>query len=292
MKTIYVSDLDGTLLRSDETVSEYTCGVINSLTENGMIFSYATARSLITAKKVTQGLNAKIPLIVYNGAFIIDNVSGEILLESYFDDNVSDILDDLFSAGIYPIVYAYVDGKEKFSFIAERCTRGENLFVDSRKGDIRTNPVKTIAELKAGKIFYIACIDEPEKLEPFYEKYRETCHCVYQRDIYSHEQWLEIMPEKTSKSNAVMRLKKMLDCDRVVVFGDGRNDIDMFQAADESYAVRNAHDDLKGYASGVILSNNEDGVAKWLEENALTHETRITGRSDIWRNRCSYAVIS
>ena len=48
-KTLYVSDLDGTLLRSDETLSEYTCNVINNLTEKGMVFSYATARSLITA---------------------------------------------------------------------------------------------------------------------------------------------------------------------------------------------------------------------------------------------------
>ena len=74
MKTLYVSDLDGTLLRSDETTSEYTNSVINNLTDRGMIFSYATARSLITAKKVTSGLRAEIPLIVYNGAFIVDNV--------------------------------------------------------------------------------------------------------------------------------------------------------------------------------------------------------------------------
>lgn len=38
-----------------------------------MLFTYATARSLITAKKVTKGIKAKIPLIVYNGAFVMDN---------------------------------------------------------------------------------------------------------------------------------------------------------------------------------------------------------------------------
>ena len=49
MKTLYVSDLDGTLLRSDERTSDYTNQVINRLTEQGMLFSYATARSLVTA---------------------------------------------------------------------------------------------------------------------------------------------------------------------------------------------------------------------------------------------------
>ena len=50
-------------------------------------------------------------------------------------------------------------------------------------------------------------------------------------------------------------------------FGDGKNDISMFRAADECYAVANAVEELKEIATGVILSNNEDGVAKWLEEN-------------------------
>ena len=57
MKTLYVSDLDGTLLRSDETISEYTAQTINRLTTDGMLFSYATARSYHTAKKVTNNFS-------------------------------------------------------------------------------------------------------------------------------------------------------------------------------------------------------------------------------------------
>ena len=88
MSDLYVSDLDGTLLRSNEVTSNYTNQVINSLVEQGMIFSYATARSLVTAKKVTEGINAKIPLIVYNGAFVIDNITEKILIANYFDDTL------------------------------------------------------------------------------------------------------------------------------------------------------------------------------------------------------------
>ena len=69
-----------------------------------MIFSYATARSLITAKKATKGIAAKIPLIVYNGAFVIDNATENILIANYFDTSVYEVLDDLFKNKIYPIV--------------------------------------------------------------------------------------------------------------------------------------------------------------------------------------------
>lgn len=267
MRTFYVSDLDGTLLRSNEKTSEYTNNVINSLSERGMIFSYATARSLITAKKVTSGINAKIPLIVYNGAFVIDNLTEDILIENYFDDRIDFVLDDLFANKVYPIVYAHIDGKEKFSFVPELCSDGMYRFLNSRKGDIRTNAVRAVNDLKSGNIFYITCIDEPQKLEPLYEKYKRSYHCVYQMDIYTKEQWLEIMPLNASKAKAIKQLQSLLKCEKLVVFGDGKNDIDMFELADESYAVQNAHEDLKRIATSIISSNDEDGVAKWLAEN-------------------------
>lgn len=267
MKTLYVSDLDGTLLGSGERTSEYTNRVINDLTKQGMIFSYATARSLVTAKKVTEGLSAQIPLIVYNGAFIIDNATEEILAAEYFDNGIDNLLDELFNRGIYPIVYAYIEKTEKFSFIPEKCTRGMSSFLDSRRGDVRTNIVSAPKELKKGDIFYLTCIDEPGKLKPLYERYRDTYHCVYQKDIYTKEQWLEIMPKAASKANAVARLKELSGCGRVIAFGDGKNDIDMFEAADECYAVKNAHEELKRKATAVIGSNDEDGVARWLAQN-------------------------
>lgn len=268
MRTLYVSDLDGTLLQSDEQTSAYTNDTINSLVEKGMLFSYATARSLITAKKVTRGLEAKIPLIVYNGAFIIDNATDEVLLANYFDDAVLAVLDRLFAEKVYPIVYSTLDGKERFSFVPDLCTPGMTTFLNSRKGDVRTHRVRAANDLKKGNIFYISCIDEPGKLAPLYEEYKDSCHCVYQRDIYTGDQWLEIMPKSASKANAVKQLREMLRCDRVVAFGDGKNDIDLFEAADEGYAVSNAHAELKQIATGIIPSNNEDGVAKWLAERA------------------------
>jgi len=270
MSKLYVSDLDGTLLRSDQVTSDYTNQVINTLVDKGMLFSYATARSLITAKKVTMGIQAKIPLIVYNGAFVIDNVTEEILIANYFDDTVFTLLDDLFNNNIYPIVYSYIKGSEKFSFVPELCTKGMNKFIESRNGDVRTNAVSSLAELKLGNVFYITCIDDSEKLKPLYNKYKDTYHCVFQTDIYTKDKWLEIMPIEASKSNAIKQLQTMLGCEKLIAFGDGINDMDMFQIADESYAVANAHEELKKHATAIISSNDEDGVAKWLEGNFCT----------------------
>lgn len=265
-KCLYVSDLDGTLLRSDETISDYTCSVINKLTQSGMLFSYATARSYVTAKKVTKGLDAKIPLIVYNGAFVIDNVSEEVLISNYFQNDVKNVLEELFSNEIYPIVYSYIDEVEHFSFIPEKCSQGMKDFLHTREGDKRWREAENCEQLMQGNMFYITCIDEKEKLEPFYEKYKDKYHVVFQKDIYTREQWLEIMPKEASKANAILQLKKLLGCEKVISFGDASNDMDMFHISDEAYAVANANEELKQIATGVIESNNEDGVAKWLEK--------------------------
>jgi len=264
LKTLYLSDLDGTLLNSSQKTSQFTNKTINKLVSEGMIFSYATARSWSTASKVTSGINVSIPAIVYNGAFVVDSVTNRKIMSNYFGDEAGEIIDRMVNNGIYPNVYSVRDDEEKFSFVADKMTRGMADFVESRKGDSRTNPVNSASELYKGDIFYIACIDEYERLLPLYEKYKADLHCIFQRDIYSKEQWLEIMPKSTSKSAAAIRLKKQLGCDRLVVFGDALNDKDLFECADESYAVSNAAAELKEAATAVIDSNDDDGVAKWL----------------------------
>jgi len=268
MKTLYVSDLDGTLLKSDITLSSYTCETINALAARGMLFSYATARSYSTASKVTQGLNARLPLIVYNGSFVIDNATEEIMISNFFGDDVQQVLEELLAHAVYPIVYAFVDGVERFSYIREKCGQGMLEYIDSRAGDRRDHPVLDEAALRAGEIFYITCIGEERQLEPFYHKYKDQYHCVFQKDVYSGEPWLEIMPMEASKSHATQQLKELLGCEKLVVFGDGKNDADMFELADESYAVKNAVDELKSIATSVIGGNDEDGVARWLSEHA------------------------
>ena len=267
MPTLYLSDLDGTLLRSDQRTSTYTNETINRLVAEGMIFSYATARSFNTARKVTQGMDARIPLIVYNGAFIIDNVTHEMIQTNLFaEEDAAEILHDLLDAGVCPIVYC-LDDKERFVYNRCRINDDTRDFVASRRGDSRDTPVNDDALLTRKGTFYFTCIDEKEKLTPLNEKYRERFTCVYSKDIYSGAQWLEIMPKAATKAHAARQLAKLLGCDRIVAFGDAVNDLPLFEVSDECYAVANAAQELKEKATSVIGCNDEDGVACWLNAN-------------------------
>ena len=138
-------------------------------------------------------------------------------------------------------------------------------FFDNRKGDYRDNPVVSREMLWRGEIFYFTCIDDESKLFPVYSRIKDKYNCVYQKDIYTGEQWLEIMPEKATKANAILGLKEYLGCDKIVSFGDGYNDISMFKISDECYAVENAVEELKQIATAVIESNDNDGVAKFID---------------------------
>ena len=268
MRTLYISDLDGTLLRSDQRLSPFTIDTLNSLISRGMLFSYATARSYVTSSKVTRGITPPIPVITYNGAWMLENGTARVLNRHCFTAEESrEVFDTLTAQGVWPIVYAMVDGVERFSYCPERCTPGMRDFNATRRGDPRERSTSE-ERLADGEAFYFTCIDQPEKLMPLYERYKDTFQCVYSRDIYGGEQWLELMPRKATKANAMLELKQMLGCDRVVCFGDAENDLSLFAAADEGYAVANAVDALKEAATAVIGNNDEDGVARWLLENA------------------------
>ena len=80
------------------------------------------------------------------------------------------------------------------------------------------------------------------------------------------------MPAGAIKANAIRKLKELRGCDKVISFGDAINDIPMFEISDECYAVENAVEELKAVADGVIDSNENDGVAKWLEQHCRKEE--------------------
>jgi len=70
LKTLYISDLDGTLLQNNSRISAKSCDIINNLINHGISFSYATARGIYTALQVTTGLHCNLPVITKNGVII------------------------------------------------------------------------------------------------------------------------------------------------------------------------------------------------------------------------------
>ena len=269
-KTLYVTDLDGTLLNTKDKVSSFSIQTINSLVDKGMLFTYATARSLVSASVVTEGLSTNIPVIAYNGAFIFQPSTGEILsMEGFTDEERFYVRDTLLEYGISPMVYSFIDGVERVSWIPEKENDGVRRYLSQRKGDKRFRAVHDIESHYEGEMFYFTCIGEKEELLPIYEIFSkdDRYRCTIQQELYRPEYWCEIMPAHASKWYAIKKLKDMWGCDRVISFGDAINDIPMFEISDESYAVENAVDELKKVATGIIGSNEADGVAKWLLEH-------------------------
>lgn len=270
MKTLYVTDLDGTLLNQHDTISEFSIQTINRMVEEGMHFTYATARSLVSAAVVTKGLSTDIPVIAYNGVLIIHPSSGKVLsFESMSKKEAKDVELYLREQNILPLVYAYINGVEHVSWMEGCENEGVLRYLSLRKGDKRLRPVRDIDALYMGDIFYYTCIGEKEELQPIFQKFSEDIRyrCTMQQELYRPEYWCEIMPAKATKAHAIEKMKRIMECDRVVSFGDAINDIPMFQISDECYAVENAVPELKEIATGLIDSNEDDGVAKWLQTN-------------------------
>lgn len=269
-KTLFVSDLDGTLLRSDGTLSARTAEMLSRLTKAGLKFTYATARSRQTANQVAGALADALhgmPVILHNGTFITGSRDGKILAANWLSpiDRIREILAE---HEIQPIVYSQRGDRQFFSYLPDRLSERAKAFNSTRKGDPRDLPVTDPARLWDGDVFYVTCIDEKERLLPAYEKLKGLCGCLFGQEYYSDSFWLELLAPEANKANAVLQLRDMLGCSRVVVFGDGHNDISMFRAADECYAVADAAAELKEIATAVIGSNDEDGVACWLMENS------------------------
>lgn len=271
MKTLFVSDLDGTLLTAKETVSEYSLRLLNKLIdEDGVLFTYATARSLNSAAKAVWGLRQNLPVILYNGAIIMEPWNGNKLYNSHFTGTVrADIRRILHEYDVWPLVYSFLGNKERVSWLRGRETEGMKRYLSRRAGDPRLNPVDSPDELKDDEIFYYTYIDAKERTDVLHAVFEKDARfrCIYQQETYQSDYWLEIMPAGTSKGAAATVLKERLGAEKLVAFGDALNDRELFRAADEAYAVENADEELKKAATAVIGYSEEDSVSKFIRDN-------------------------
>ena len=277
MKTLFVSDLDGTLLTAEERISAYSLQNLNRLIDGeGLCFTYATARSLNSAAKALWGLRQNLPVVLYNGAVVMEPWSRRMLYNLHFSkEQFACIRAWLREEGVFPIVYSFsAEGKERLSWIAGKESAGVLRYLARRKGDLRLHPVPSFDELAEDDVFYFNCIDAEERLRGLHA--RVLAHggfkCIYERETYQSDYWCEVMPAGTSKGEGALRIKEHLGAEKLVAFGDAPNDRELFLAADECYAVKNADEGLKAIATGVIGYSEEDAVAKFLMANLRRYD--------------------
>lgn len=269
-KTLYVTDLDGTLLQNDHTLSNNTITLLNKLLDQGLCFTYATSRSIHTAAPITQSLHITLPVITRDGCVIADTQKRiEIDVKKILFQKIISLL-PIFSPIIHSgFMTAYTQGRESKLYLQGEHSQGFQNYLNEHHNDPNLHSILTLDRLFQNDICYFNFIANREDLEPIYKQIKDDneLSCIFQKDNYNDSYWLNVYPCDTTKGSAVQKLKRDLNCDRLVVFGDSVNDISMFEVADVSYAMANAIDELKHVATDIIGDNDSDSVARWLIKN-------------------------
>ena len=269
-KTLYVTDLDGTLMREDKSISKESTDILNRLLDRGVNLTYATARSLSSASKITQNISFHLPVIIRNGTILANPQTNSEIEISMFGQELQQIRQALAGTAIPGFATAYLGSDEVKLCFAGRMNEGFQDYLQNHSTDQRIHMMDSEDQLYEGKTCYFTLIAPKDELQPLYERVKQIdgINCIFQQDKYRSEYWLELCPGNATKAAAIHRVKQLCGCQKVIVFGDSANDISMFRVADEAYAMENAIDGLKQIATGIIGNNNADGVAKWLEVHA------------------------
>ena len=271
-KPLYVSDLDGTLMRSDRAVSPHSAGIINSLIGRGMCFTVATARTIRSASGIIRDIRFTLPVITLNGTVLADARTGKATEAALFSpEDVAELRRMLRGRLSDMVVKSFFGEDLHRTYLRSRTSTLRSFYLDEHKSDPLLVCAGDEDSLFAGEVRYISLIGRKEDLAGLAGEIARSGRwgTLFQKDTYCPEYWLEIFPKGSSKAEAIRKLQRQAGCDGIVVFGDSVNDLSAFRVADESYAVSNASAEVKAEASGVIGSNDGDAVAEWLLRNAV-----------------------
>ena len=271
MRTLYVTDLDGTLLLPDGSLGRRTLMVVNAFIASGGLITYATGRSFHSANRALTGLNLHLPVITYAGAMLVDPISGVAEAAEMIPAPIIQTLLDVFaSCGLQPVLFIIQDGRDRVCWIEGNLSPGIEFFLRTRHSDPRHMPLKNWKEIDLHSVFYISVIAGVVELAELNESLgadiRGSCHIVFVEDIYAPGyHWLEFTSAIGTKAHAVEKVQSLTGANSLICFGDSHNDLPMFSIADQSYAMANSIDEVKLHATAVIGSNTDEGVAVWLE---------------------------
>lgn len=262
---LLVSDMDGTLIDNDGKISEENIKAINCFIEQGGIFTIATGRMLESAKRYLHLMNIDIPVILYNGTKIHDYNKKETIYELFLEDEIKSIINKLKENDASLGIEIYC---EENVYIFNHCRFTKRF--DKARSDVHHNIPESLWNKNWTKILILGEEDQIDRLE-------ETFIFTFGQAnlVRSGENYLELLPQCTSKGHALERLCKMLNIDisKAISVGDNMNDYEMLKRSGYGFCVANGNKKLLCEAKYKCSSNDEHAieyVVKWAEENLAT----------------------
>ncbi len=268
-KPIYITDLDHTFLRTDQSVSDFSAKVWNEKAQKS-ILSIATARSFQKSHDFLDKLHLDAPMILLDGTMIVSPEKKLIDVKLVNKALGDAIIDEGAKFHIYPFIIALkdMDLNETFLFPTTLNTHQHGV-LENYRNDPRMIESKNIRAMDMNlKIVYFG---DFKILNPLTDHMKKT----FGKDLeyklspekYSDGWFLTILHPEGDKARALQKVADYMhrNVQDMTVFGDSINDIGMFKLAGTAVAVSNALDEVKKVADVILPhSNDEDGVAKYL----------------------------
>jgi Cof subfamily protein (haloacid dehalogenase superfamily) len=272
---LYISDLDGTLLRPDGTLSPASRDGLNRLIADGLHFTVATARSIASIRHLLAGLDLRLPVVNLNGALLSDVSSGRHQYVQAIPPEIAAVVYEQTRAmGPYPFISTYGPRGDALYYSRVK-NAGMQWLVDDRldAGDERLQQIEDLrAALCEQVLAFTIIFHQPALLQTLQTTLEERCPGRLQMYIFpngysqSGDTWLTICHARATKDRAIRKLLTWGNyrVEDLTVFGDGDNDIGMFELAPRAIATANATKRLRNLATDVIGTNSEDGVVRYL----------------------------
>ncbi len=251
--SLILSDLDGTLFHNDKSISDYTKQVIARAQKNGIMFGISTSRALVNAERFLDGICPDV--LITNGGGLVTHGNKKIYACEFSPEEINTLIKSAFDVlGADSVIS--VDN-EKGLYSNSREELGDKFWSFNDFSNF-TEPamkmcLKTLDREKVEKIASSVGIEKVEFL-PF-----------------SDIPWYKLSKKGATKEKAIEAVSQNLNIptESIVSFGDDFNDIGMLKLCGKGIAMQNAIDEVKQIANEICLSNEDDGVARWIEENLL-----------------------
>lgn len=273
MTTLYVSDLDGTLLGPGPVLSAYSREALRSLIADGLLFTVATARTVPSIRAILGDLALPLPVIELNGAFVSELATGRhLMVQALPRDVASVVIAAIRRRGLSAFITAFGDGEDHLYF-TELANPAMAWFHDEKVafGDPRLRAIDDLRIALDEQIVAVTLVADRDAMAALAAELRAELADQLQlhlcENLYCPGWWeLSIHDRRATKGSAIARLRQSLglEASRLVVFGDAVNDLDMFRGADRAIAVENAVPEIVAAASESAARNDENGVVRWI----------------------------